>query len=65
MYRTSNPIADAERYMADLEENLKRFPECSCCGMHIQDEYAYYINDEWICETCMDENYRREVFPEW
>ena len=65
MYRTSNPIADAERYMSDLEENLKRFPKCSHCERHIQDEYAYYINSEWICETCMDENYRKEVFPEW
>ena len=65
MYRTSNPVADAECYSADLDARLERLPVCSECGYRIQDEYAYYMNGEWICECCMDENYRREVPTIW
>lgn len=38
-------------------------PVCTDCDHPIQDEEAYYINRERICETCMD-SYRREVVPE-
>lgn len=39
---------------------LARRPVCSECDQHIQDEEAFYINGEWICEKCMD-NYKRFV----
>lgn len=38
------------RHDAEQEAQLKKLPECSECGEHIQDEEAYYINGEWICE---------------
>ena len=60
MYYTDNPIADFLRYDAEQEKQLEKLPRCSECGKHIQSDFAYYINDEWICEDCMDE-YRREV----
>lgn len=41
---------DRER---QCEAWLARRPECADCGKHIQDEKAYYINGEWICENCM------------
>jgi len=49
------------RHDAEQEAQLERLPECSECGHKIQDEYAYYINGEWIHEKCMKENYRKEV----
>ena len=51
---------------AEPRKGMKHYmlPECSCCGEHIQDEYAYCINGEWMCDSCMDRNYRKEV-PEW
>lgn len=58
---TDDPIADFERHDAEQEAKLERLPECSECGHPIQDDYAYYINGEWICERCMKENYRRAV----
>jgi len=64
MYWTDDPVADFERYDAEQEAKLERLPECSECGNKIQDEYAYYINGEWIHTKCMDKNYRREVIPE-
>ncbi len=50
-----------KQHDAEQEAALERLPGCCECGEHIQDEYAYYINGEWICERCMNENYRKEV----
>ena len=41
---------DRER---EHEAWLSRRPVCADCGEHIQEENAYYINGEWICENCM------------
>lgn len=61
MVWTDNPIADAERYTAKQEEALERLPKCSYCNNPIQDEYCYEINDELICEECLDLFYRKQV----
>lgn len=60
---TDNPIADFDAWDADQNKRLARLPVCADCDEPIQDEFAYYINGEWICENCMDA-YRREVLPE-
>lgn len=65
MYYTNDPVADYERYSADQEKELEKLPRCSECDERIQDEFAYYINGEWICKNCMDSNYKREVMPEF
>lgn len=57
-YYTNDPVADYERYSAEQEKILQEMPVCSECGEHIQDEYCFSINDEIICESCM-ENYRK------
>lgn len=57
--RTDDSVADAEAYMKELEDALALLPECSECGEHIQDEHCFVINDEPICERCMNENYRK------
>lgn len=43
-------------YNQQKEEELKKRPVCDCCGDHIQEEYCYVINDDYICESCMEEN---------
>lgn len=48
---------------AQQEKALSERPVCADCDQHIQDEEAYYINGEYICESCMD-SYKREVQPE-
>lgn len=63
MYYTDDPLMDYSRYETDQERQLEQLPVCEDCGEHIQDETAFYINGEWICESCMD-SYRREVLPE-
>ena len=51
---TDDPIADADRYTAKQEEALKKLPECGWCDNPIQDEHCYLINDEAVCQDCLD-----------
>ena len=60
---TDDPVADFDAWDAEQNRHLATLPECADCEQAIQDEFAYYINGEWICENCMD-SYRREVQPE-
>lgn len=63
IHRTDDPVADFNAWDAEQESWLARRPECADCEQHIQEESAYYINGEWICESCM-EAYRQVVLPE-
>ena len=63
LFYSDDPLADFDRYDEEQNKWLERRPVCVDCGEHIQDETAYYINGEWICEDCMD-SYRKEVLPE-
>lgn len=55
-----------ERHEAEREEALQKLPVCYECDEPIQDEHLYHINDMFICEKCMIENYlkRTEDFME-
>ena len=46
---------------SQLESQLRVLPECCECGEKIQDEYLFEINDEYICERCMESNHRKCV----
>ena len=63
VFYTDDPLADFERYDEEQNKWLERLPVCVDCNNHIQDETAYYINGEWICEDCM-EAYKQVVLPE-
>ena len=58
---TDDPIADFLRHDAQQEQALSKLPECSECGERIQDDYLYEINDEVICEDCLNHYYRKAV----
>lgn len=34
---------------------MERLPICCECGQRIEDEFCYEINDEILCETCMEQ----------
>lgn len=59
--RTDDPVRDEMNYSAELEDKLQKMPKCSYCDHHIQDDYLYEINDELICEECINENFRKNV----
>jgi len=54
MFMTDDPAADYDRYCAELEQARFLLPECSECGKKIEDEFCYQVNDEIICEACME-----------
>ena len=43
------------------EEELKRLPKCCECLEPIQDDFCFVINDEIICERCLEDNYRKST----
>ena len=53
-----------EAHDAEQEAELKKLPICCECEKPIQQETAVYINDDFICDSCLD-SYRRAVLPEW
>ena len=63
IYRSDDPIRDFNRKSAEEDAWLAKRPVCAECGHPIQDESAYYINGEWICEDCMD-SYKQVVLSE-
>lgn len=63
MFYSDDPIRDFLNHDAELARQLELRPVCADCCEPIQEEEAYYINGEWICERCID-SYKREVMPE-
>lgn len=60
MYRSDDPVLDAERYMEAQDIRLAMRPQCDCCGEHIQEEMALHYRtskiDIWLCLECIDSN---------
>lgn len=61
MYFTDDPVADYNRYSEEQDKQLQKLPKCSYCDEHIQDEHFYEINDEVLCEECLNDNFRKNV----
>lgn len=49
------------RHEAERENELARLPVCEVCGEHIQDDFLYEINDELICESCLNHYHRKHT----
>lgn len=58
MRYTDEPDKDYDAYCREQDRAMEQLPICCECGERIEDEYCYEINDEIICETCM-EQYRK------
>lgn len=58
MYRTDDPVADYERYDADRERRLDRYPKCDYCGEPILEDHFYNINGTYYHEECLNSEYR-------
>lgn len=61
MFRTDDPIADADRH--DLEEQrwLEKLPKCAYCNEPIQDDKCYLINDELVCPECLEREHEKRT----
>lgn len=47
-----------EAHIIEQERRLARRPICANCDNYIQDEEAYLINGEFICQKCLDRDFR-------
>ena len=56
-FYSDDPERDLDRYEMAREKELEKLPKCSECGEPITEENFYLINDEYICECCID-NYK-------
>lgn len=61
MAYTDDPIADAMDYYAEQDKQLENLPRCCECDEPIQEDYCFEINDEYICDDCMNRNHRKWV----
>ena len=61
MIYTDDPIRDASIYYDELEKEISKRAVCSVCEEHIQDEYCYKLFGDYICKTCMDDEYLVET----
>jgi len=59
--RIADPVADYAAYSAHQQAELNKLPRCSHCDEPIQDDFCFEINDELICESCLNDNYRVDV----
>ena len=53
-YRTDDPVADAERFMADQEKELLKYPVCSCCDEPITTETLIHIDGLFYHPACVE-----------
>ena len=61
MFYSDDPVRDYERYCAEQDRELAKLPVCCECDEHIQEEYCYEVNDEYICTSCLIKNHRKWV----
>ena len=56
---TDDPAADWDRHCAEQEAAVAKYPVCADCHEHITDEHLYEINDNLICQDCLDRYYKK------
>ena len=52
IFRTNDPIRDAERWLYAQDKALEEMPTCCACGEHIQEEKAVCYEGQWYCRDC-------------
>ena len=50
-----------EAHERQQEALLDKLPECESCGKLIQDDYYFEIDNEILCEECMNQRYRKNT----
>ena len=61
MYWADDPLEDFHRWDREQERYLARLPKCRNCRDPIQDEYCYEVDDEYVCEECIEADEMEEA----
>lgn len=59
-FRNGDPLDDFDRYDKEMSQREARLPQCERCGKPIDERY-FEIDNEILCEDCMDDEYGRSV----
>lgn len=49
------------QHQAKQDKWLSERLVCDYCGQPIQDDFYFEINGDFVCETCLDRFFRKEV----
>ncbi len=58
MSYTDDPNYDYDCYCREREAEKAKYPECSCCGEYISDDFCYVIDGLIYCEECLKDEFR-------
>lgn len=64
-------IPELDLTAPDLPEAERKYPKCIYCEEYIKDEHCYFINDDYVCEHCIEEylndncKMKTEDYPQW
>lgn len=61
MIRTDDPVHDFMVHDLEQQRMLEQLPVCGYCNEEIQDDYYFEINEEPVCEECLNEFFRKAV----
>ena len=59
MYYTDDAERDFARWDMEQARAEARLPVCECCGEIIHDDFYWEIDDEILCEECMNDRFRK------
>lgn len=60
-YYTDDPVQDFLNHDAEQQRKMDKLPVCADCDEPVTDDHYYLINDEVICQNCLDAGYRKQV----
>ena len=58
---TDDPVADFLCHDREQQRELERRPKCDICGEPLY-EFCYVIDGELICQECLDDNFKIEIY---
>ena len=58
---TDDPLADFSRHDAEQQAKMDKLPKCDYCNKPITDDIYYEINGDIICESCLNDNFKKAV----
>lgn len=61
MYRTDDPVADANWHDQEEQRWRDRLPRCAYCGEPIVEDKCYLINDELVCKECLEREHEKNT----
>ena len=61
MYRTDDPVADADRHDREEQRWRDRLPRCVYCRQRIVEDKCYLINDELVCKECLEREHEKNT----